>query len=134
MFIKPIITVCKRSFRKLCFCTRRVWQGGVRGGGHAWPGGWVCMAGEHAWQGVCVAEGLCMAWGVQGRGVSGMGVHGRGHAWQKGGGMCGGDVCPHWQILRDTVNEWAVSILLECILVFLRDFQWSRQTTGSSDH
>ena len=36
-------------------------------------------------------------------------VHGGGgHAWQ---GM------PHWQILRDTVNERAVRILLECVLV-----------------
>ena len=40
-----------------------------------------------------------------------------GHAWQRGvhgwGGMCGSG-----QILRDTVNERVVRILLECILVF----------------
>ena len=51
------------------------------------------MAGGHAWwgcawQGGCVVVGACMAGG---------------HAWQ---------------ILRDTVNERAVRILLECILVF----------------
>ena len=55
-------------------------------------------------QGACVAgamhgEGACMA-----------------------GCMCGGGACmacmpPCQQILRDTVNEWAVHILLECILV-----------------
>ena len=72
-----------------------VWQGGVRGGGHA---------GGHAWQGVCIAggmygEGACMA-GVYGRGI----MHGRG-----GRGA--------WQILRDTVNERVVRILRECILV-----------------
>ena len=36
-------------------------------------------------------------------------MHGRGAC------MVGG--CA-WQILRDMVNEWAVRILLECILVF----------------
>ena len=45
-----------------------------------------------------------MVGGVCGRGVcvAGGGMHGRGHAWQ---------------ILQDTVNEQAVRILLECILV-----------------
>ena len=37
------------------------------------------------------------------------------------GGMCGRGACmahmPTLQILRDTVNKWAVRILLECILV-----------------
>ena len=74
------------------------------------------MAGEHLWHGVCVA-------------VAGM--HSRGHVWQGGmhgrracmaGGhswwgvcMAGGHAChphtPH-QILRDTINEWEVRILL----------------------
>ena len=40
--------------------------------------------------------------GVRGRG----GVHGRGH--------------PPQQILRDTVNERAIRILLECILVHFK--------------
>ena len=58
---------------------------------------------------MCMAGGVCdMAGGMHGRGhVWQGGVHGGGHVWQ-------GRV---WQILRDTVNERAVSILLECILV-----------------
>ena len=48
------------------------------------------------------------------------GMLGRGHAWQ---GACVAGVCiacpPPCQILRYTVNEWAVHILLECILVFV---------------
>ena len=41
-----------------------------------------------------------------------------GHAW-RGGCMAGGTCVAGgvWQILRDTVNERAVRILLECILV-----------------
>ena len=67
----------------------------------------ACMAGGvhgrgHAWQGACMAGGVCVAGGV----------HGRGHVWQ-GGHSCSP---PHHQILRDTVNERAVRILLECIL------------------
>ena len=37
-----------------------------------------------------------------------------GHAWQGAR-----HTCPPWQILRDTVNERAVRILLECILVYV---------------
>ena len=49
------------------------------------------------------------------------GVDGRGHGWQLAG-VCGRGACVAeggraWQILRDTVNERAVRILLECILV-----------------
>ena len=51
--------------------------------------------GGHAWQG-CAWQGACMAGG---------------HAWL-GGGMRGSE-----QILRDRVNEPAVHILLERILV-----------------
>ena len=105
---------------------------GMGGGGHAWQG--ACMAGGmygrgHAWWGVCrvgacMAEGAymaggvhrghawwgaCMAGDMHGGGHAWQGVHsGGGHAWQWGNG---------WQILRDTVNERAVRILLECILV-----------------
>ena len=49
----------------------------------------VCVAGGHAWWVYMVG----------------------GHAWW--GGVC---MMP-WQILRDTVNERAVRVLLECILV-----------------
>ena len=52
---------------------------GMCGRGHVWQGGgWVCMAGGHAWWGACAGGGACVA---------------------------------------DTVNERAVRILLECILV-----------------
>ena len=55
--------------------------------------GSMCGRGGHAWQEACMAGG----------------VHGRGHVWH---------ACPPRQILRvrHTVNEWAVCILLECIL------------------
>ena len=78
--------------------------GGMHGRGNAWQG-------EHAWQGGMHGRGSCMAGG---------------HAWQ--GGMCSrgacmvgacetGGACIPQQILWDTVNERAVRILLECILV-----------------
>ena len=57
------------------------------------------VAWGHAWQGGCAWQG-----GMHGRRVCVAG----GCAWQ--GGRA-------WQILRDTVNERAVRILLECILV-----------------
>ena len=62
---------------------------GVHGGGHPWQG--------DAWQGACMV-GAWQRWG---------------HAWQRG--VCGRRRV--WQILRDTVNERAIHILLECILV-----------------
>ena len=49
------------------------------------------------------------------RGCGGM-RGGGGHAWQLGEGMCG-SLGGMRVIQRDTVNEWAVHILLECILV-----------------
>ena len=76
--------------------------GGMHGRGHAWQG--VCMAGGHAgWGGACRAGGHAWWQGMHGRGHVWWGVvHGRGRVWQ---------------ILHDTVNERAVRILLECILV-----------------
>ena len=65
-------------------------RGACIAGGHVWQG--ACMAGGHAWQGGMHGRGACMAGGVHGGGCA-------------------------WQILRDTVNERAVRILLECILV-----------------
>ena len=44
------------------------------------------------------------------------GMCGRGHAWQ-GGGAHAWHARANRKILRDTVNEPAVLILLECILV-----------------
>ena len=62
--------------------------------------------GGHAWQGGVCGRGMCMAGGHAWCG----------HVWK--GGVCGrGHV---WQILRDTVNERAVHILLECILVLVK--------------
>ena len=73
-------------------------------------------------RGVCMAGGACMAGGCAWWG----GMYGRGHAWWGacmargacvvGAGMAGGACMPQ-QILRDTVNERAVRILLECIRV-----------------
>ena len=68
--------------------------GGMHGGGCAWQG--VCMAGGHAWQvgmhdrRACMARGVCMPW-----------------------------MPPAADTMRygDTVNERAVRILLECILM-----------------
>ena len=66
----------------------------MAGGGACMAGGWVGgNGGGHAWQGACLVGGMC----------------GGGHAWH---------TCPPpGQILLDTVNEWTVRILLECILV-----------------
>ena len=77
--------------------------GDMCGGGCAWQGG-ACVAGGMHGRGVCMAGEAC---------VGGRAVH-------------GGEECMSrdmhamhapWQILRDTVNERAVRILLECILV-----------------
>ena len=72
------------------------WQGCMCGGGGGMAGG--CMAGACV-VGVCMAGGSCMA----------TGMHGGGHAWHA-------HLLP--PILRDAVNQQAVCILLECILVF----------------
>ena len=72
-----------------------VHSGGMRGGGGV--AGGMHDRREHAWQGACMVGG----------------VHGRRAC--VAGGMHGGGCA--WQILWDTVNEWAVRILLECILV-----------------
>ena len=128
-----MFTARKRSLQRLCFT-------GVclsTGGGHAWQGR------GHAWQGVC------MAGGVHGRGhVWQGGMHGRGHVWQGVcvvGGMCSGRACvvgEHvWQgmhtplqILRYTINERAVSILLECILVEHNSRFWEEMATSKAYH
>ena len=69
--------------------------------------------------------GACMAEGIHGRGPCMVGVymaggvHGRGHL-RHGPCMAGGHAwhaCHPWQTLQDMVNERAVRILLECILV-----------------
>ena len=57
------------------------------------------------WQGACVAREGCAGWGACMAG-----------AYVARGACVGQGACPQ-QILRDTVNERAVRILLECILV-----------------
>ena len=72
----------------------------VVGGMHGW-GACVVVGGMHGCRGVCMVVG-----GMHGcRGMHG----GGGHVWWQVGGVRG--------IQRDTVNERAVRILLECILV-----------------
>ena len=91
----------------MCGCSR----GGMHGcswGGHAW-----LLLGGHAW---------LLRGGMRGCSGGACVVAPGGHAWLLPGGACvvapkGGhawDTTTH----RDTVNERAVSILLECILVW----------------
>ena len=81
------------------------WRGACMARGHACLGGGACVAGGHAWWGACMVRAC-----VEG------GVRGRGHAWQ---GVCVTRM-PPGQILRLglTVNERAVHMVLECILVY----------------
>ena len=113
-----------RSMRGSGLCL----AGGVHGRvacmavGHVWEG--VCMVGGMSGMGACVVgvcvwhRGACMVGGMHGRGMFMVGgMCGRGCAWQ-GHAWWGACVrCTPQQILRDTVNERAVRILLECILV-----------------
>ena len=112
---RPFITARKRSLRRLCFyrCLS-VHRGGVRGcsqgGMHGCSGGRrVCMV---ALGGMCgCSGGVCMVALGCVCGCSG------GHVWLLlGGGHA-------WDMTRygDTINEWAVRILLECILVLGND-------------
>ena len=95
--------------------------GGVHGRGHVWWGamhgggaGGMHGRGRHAWQGACMVGVMRGRGGMHGRGVCVAG----GHVWQ--GGMHGRGCA--WQIPRDTVNEWVVRILLECMLVIYSSF------------
>ena len=73
-------------------------------------GGGGVQQGEHAWWGFMCGGGggACMVGGTHGRscmrGGGGEDMHGRGYVWQ-------------WGRAWHTVNERAVRILLECILV-----------------
>ena len=124
MFLPPANVVCEGYvFTHAC---HSVHMGGMRGclggqgvscmvapGGHAW-----LLLGGHAWLlrgGACVVA-LRGVWLLRGR-----------HAWLLCGGawllwgacvVAPGGECA-WDMTRygDTVNEWAVRILLECILV-----------------
>ena len=118
-------------------CGGHVWLLGVcmvAGGVCGYWGACVVVRGMHGCQGLCGCRGVCMVmggmcgcWGAcmvaEGWHVwlqGGMRGCGRGHAWLVGGhawlpgGACRGGMRG---IQQDTVNERAVSILLECILV-----------------
>ena len=72
----------------------------------------MCGGGEGWWRGGCAWWEGCAWWG--GACIAG-GMHGRGVCMARG--MHGRGACIVWQILRDTANERAVRIILECILV-----------------
>ena len=67
-----------------------------------------------------VCQEFCPQGGMHGRGMCGRGVCGRGVCMA--GGMHG--MHTNQQVLRDTVNERAVRILLECILVKTFFLKW----------
>ena len=99
-------------------CRGCAWLLGVGGGicgcgGHAW------LQGGHAWLsgGACIVAGVSMC-GCQG-GMLGC----RGACVVAGGCMVvGGGMC---RIRQDTVNERAVRILLQCILVVqMMRYKW----------
>ena len=103
--------MCSRG----CMAGGHVWLG-RHGKGECMAGGWACVAGGCAWQGGMCGRGACMAGGVHGRGVC---------AWQGG---VHATHAPPVDTQQDTVNERAVRILLECILVLflysLLTYRW----------
>ena len=76
----------------LCAWSGAYMAGDMCGRGGGMHGREACKAGRHVWQGGMHGRGACVPGGV-------LGTH-----------------APR-QILRDTVNDLAVRILLECILV-----------------
>ena len=95
-----------------CVAGGCAWQECVWQGGHVcWR---PCVAGSMHGRGVCVAGGHAWQGGLHGRGVCVAG----GHVWH--GGMHGRGMCVPCQIPWDMVNERAVRILLECILVAIQ--------------
>ena len=120
-FYRPQTKFTKVMFLHVSVCPHggRAW---LLQGGHAWllpGGGWVCVvfSGGHEWffSGACMifSRGACV-------------VFSGGHAWffPGGGGM--------HRIQRDMVNERAVRILLECILVSYKMQSWVGVTEGQS--
>ena len=114
------ITARKRSLRRLCFYTCLSF---CPQGGHAW----LLWGGLHGCWGACVVAlgGMHGCLGGM-RGCSGACVVAPGgHVWFLLGGMHGffRGACMVFsrggmhRIRWDMVNEWAVHILLECILV-----------------
>ena len=113
------ITARKRSLRSLCFYTCLSVSHSVQGGLHPGGGRQGLHPGGSASRG---REGGLHSRGSASRGVC---IHG-------GGIHLGGSTSrsrPTHRILRDTVSERAVRILLECILVmefnFVSPIMWS---------
>ena len=129
-FLPPANEFCEGYvFTGVCLSTGGCVVGGMRG---SWGGG-MCSSPR----GMCGSWGVCMA--VRGHAWQLGGMHGsqEGHAGQPGGGACwaarghvwqpggacmaaGGHAWLPWVVRGiwwDTVNEQAVHILLECILV-----------------
>ena len=132
MFLQ--VSVCPQRGGDMCGCSGGgggcAWL--LRGhewllGGHAWllRGGMHGCSGGHAWfflGGVHVffrGHAWFFPGGMHGFFPGGHGFFWGGHAWFFLGGMHGFFLGGHHRIRRDTVNEQAVRILLECILVSL---------------
>ena len=115
--LPPANVVCEGYvFTPVCDSVNRG-RGGMRGclggGVHGCSGGGLCG---------CSREGACMV----GRGgcMVALGGHawllvGGGHAWLLPGGVCGCSGGRAWFLGGGAVNERALRILLECILVWL---------------
>ena len=91
--------------------------GGLRGcfrGCVVAPGGGVCVVASRGMHGCSLGGVRGCSWGVC--------VVARGHVWLLQGGMHGCSGGHAWDTTRygDMVNERAVRILLECILVFFK--------------
>ena len=128
------MSVSHSVHRGACMVARgRAWLlGGVHGcGGHAWLWGACMVARGCAWLqgGMCGCEGHAWLWGACTVAWGACVVAG-GCAWLQGACMVAGA----WVVAggihgiwRDTVNEWAVRILLECILVERNIHSWERK-------
>ena len=142
-FYRPQTKFAKVMFSQVSVCPRVghvhdrmgvCGRGACMAGGHAWQG--VCVAGRHGRRGMCggghvlwggghVWQGdmyggvACIAGGMHGRGPCMVGgMHSGGHAWQGGCAWWG----HAWQERRPL--QWAVHILLECILII-----WNKVTS-----
>ena len=112
-FYRPQTKFAKVMFLQVSVCPHvgacMVAPGGacmVALGGHAWFL-WGGCSGGHAW----LLGGVCMVALVRGM----RGCCGGAHVWL----LLGGGAMHAWDMMRygDTINEWMVRILLECILV-----------------
>ena len=107
-FYCPQTKFAKVMFLQVSVCPQG--GGGMRGcqgGMHGWGCAWLLGGMHGCWGHVWLLGGMHGCWGTC--------VVAGGHAWLPGGmhGCQGG----MRRIRRDTVNERAVRILLECILV-----------------